>query len=160
MIHSANPCSSTISSPAAHTLAISTIVDVCAAGLEIVEEQGFAEWITFYPAEFEFDEFPTGFDLVLHCDVAIFTRQMLQKLHRALKPGGRLVFVDLLTLEENQAPTARVEWTFLDSLRDPNFGFPTVEEFKSQLKNEGFGAADEAHVLSGGWVVLQAWKEG
>lgn len=139
----------------------STIVDienVCIAGREIVAEQGFSDRITYHPAEFAGDEFPSGFDLVLQCDVGVYGMQLLQKLHRSLKPGGQLIFVDHFSPAENLAPPTRLEWTFLDSLHDPNFSFPTLDEFKLQLAQAGFDVSDEHQTLGKGLVVLRAWK--
>ena len=140
----------------------STIVDienVCVAGREIVEEEGFSGRITYYPANFADDEFPSGFDLVLQCDVAIYDMKLLQKLHRSLKPGGRLIYVDHLSPEENLAPVTRIEWSFLDSLHDPSFGFPTLDELKSRLSQTGFEISETHQILGKGLFVLQARKK-
>jgi len=139
----------------------STVVDienVCVAGREIVEQEGFSDRITYHPAEFADDDFPSGFDLILQCDVGVYSRELLQKLHRSLKPGGRLIYVDHFSPAENLAPPTRLEWTFLDSLHDPNFGFPTLDAFKMQLARVGFEVADEHQILGKGLIVLQAWK--
>jgi len=139
----------------------STIVDienVCAAGREIVAEQGFSDRITYFPAEFEDDEFPSGFDLVLQCDVAVYGDDLLKKLNQSLKPGRQLIFIDHLSPAENLAPPTRIEWTFLDSLHDPDFRFPTIDEFKHQLVKAGFEVSHEHQTLGKGMVVLQAWK--
>ncbi len=139
----------------------STVVDienVCIAGREIAEEKGFSDRITYHPVEFAVDEFPPGFDLVLQCDVAVYSVELIQKLYRSLKPGGRLILVDHFSPSENLAPTTRVEWTFLDSLHDPNFSFPTLDEFKTQLAQVGFDVSDEHQTISNGMIVLQAMK--
>jgi ubiquinone/menaquinone biosynthesis C-methylase UbiE len=139
----------------------STIVDienVCAAGREIVAEQGFSDRITYFPAEFEDDEFPSGFDLVLQCDVGVYGAELLQKLYRSLNLRGRLIFIDHFSPAENLAPPTRIEWTFLDSLHDPDFRFPTIDEFKHQLVKAGFEVSHEHQTLGKGMVVLQAWK--
>lgn len=139
----------------------STIVDienVCIAGREIVQEQGFASRISYYPAEFEQDEFPSGFDLVLQCDVAMYNVELLQKLYRSLKPGGRLIYVDHFSPDENSAPVTRIEWTFLDSLHDPNYSFPTLHEVKSRLLQVGFACPDEPQAVGKGLLLFQAWK--
>jgi len=139
----------------------STVVDienVCTAGREIAAEQGFSDRITYHAAEFADDEFPSGFDLVMQCDVAVYGVELLRKLSRSLKPGGRLIFVDHFAPAENLAPPTRLEWTFLDSLHDPNFGFPTLDEVKSQFAQAGFGVSVEHQTLGKGLVLLQAWK--
>lgn len=139
----------------------STVVDieyVCAAGREIAEEQGFSGRITYHPAEFGENEFPTGFDLVLQCDVAVYQDELLRKIYRSLNPGGRLILVDHFSPAVNLAPTTRLEWTFLDSLNDPYFSYPTLDEFKLQLARSGFDVSDESQNLGKGLVVLQARK--
>ena len=140
---------------------LSTVVDienVCVAGREIAEEQGFSDRITYHSAEFETDDFPSGFDLVLHCDVAVYSNEILQKLYRALKPGGRFVFVGYLSPVENLAPTTRIEWIFLASLHDPSFNYPTIDEFKSRLTRTGFDIVNGHQTISRRWIVLQALK--
>jgi cyclopropane fatty-acyl-phospholipid synthase-like methyltransferase len=139
----------------------STVVDienVCVAGREIAAEQGFTDRITYHAAEFSGNEFPSGFDLILQCDVGVYGLELFRKLAHSLRPGGRMVFVDHFSPAENLAPPARVEWTFLDSLRDPDFGYPTLAELKSMLVQAGFEPSDEHQILGKGLVVLQAWK--
>jgi len=139
----------------------STVVDienVCIAGREIAEEEGFSDRITYHAAEFAIDDFPSGFDLVLQCDVGVYSLDLLQKLYKSLKPGGRLIFVDHFSPAENLAPPTRLEWTFLDSLHDPDFSFPTLDELKPLLVQAGFDVSHEHQTLGKGLVVLQAWK--
>jgi len=139
----------------------STVVDienVCKAGREIAEEKGFSDRLSHLAAEFMEDELPSGFDLVLQCDVAVYDDELLAKLFRSLKPGGRLVLVDHFSPSENLAPVTRVEWTFLDSLHGPNFGFPTVHEFNSKLSKTGFELIGEPRAIGKGLVLLQARK--
>lgn len=139
----------------------STVVDieyVCAAGREIAAEQGFSARLTYHPAEFMRDEFPSGFDLILQCDVGLYHPELLHKMYRSLNPGGRLIYVDHFAPSENLAPVTRVEWTFLDSLHDPDFCFPTLAEVKSRLASVGFDVMGDHHILGKGLVVLQARK--
>ena len=140
----------------------STVVEienVCVAGREIAREEGFSDRLNFYPAEFEEDEFPSGFDLVLQCDVSVFGLELLQKIWRSLKPGGRLIFVGHLSPAENNAPPTRLEWIFLDSLHNADFSIPTLDEFKMQLAQTGFDASDEHQTFGNGWITLQALKK-
>jgi SAM-dependent methyltransferase len=139
----------------------STVVDiphVCEAGRKIAEELGFSDRITYYPAEFDIDEFPSGFDLVLQCDVAKYDLELIRKIYQSLKPGGRLVYVDHFSPSEYLAPPTRVEWTFLDSLRDPDYCFPTLDQVKSILSQVGFDVSNEHHILGRGLVVLKSQK--
>jgi len=138
-----------------------TVVDienVCIAGREIATEEGLADRISYHPAEFAHDEFPTGFDLVIKCDVIVFGVWLFKKLWQVLKPGGRLVFVEHLSPTEYSAPPTRVEWTFLDSLVDPYFSIPTLTQVQSMLTQAGFQLMPGQHTFGPGWVVFQARK--
>lgn len=137
----------------------STVVDienVCIAGSEIAREEGLADRISYHPAEFDSDEFPAGFDLVLQCDVGVFGLELFQKLHGSLNPGGQLVFVDHFSPTEYYAPPTRLEWTFLDSLRDPDFSLPTLAQMKAQLSHAGFEVQSGHQTIGTGWVFFKA----
>ena len=139
----------------------STVVDienVCIAGREIAEEEGLSDRLTYHPAEFGDGEFPAGYDLVLQCDVGVFGVALFQKLWQALKPGGWLILVEHFSPAENSAPPTRVEWTFLDSLHDPNFSFPTLDQVGAQLVQAGFDVSPDHHTFGRGWIIVQARK--
>jgi SAM-dependent methyltransferase len=140
------------------TSAVVDIENVCMAGREIAEEAGLAGRISYHPAEFDTDEFPSGFDLVLQCDVSVYGLALLRKIWRSLKPAGRLVFVGHLSPADNLAPPTRVEWIFLDSLHNADYSIPTLGEFRLQLAQAGFDVSDEHHTFGRGWTVLQAQK--
>jgi len=138
-----------------------TIVDVenvCKVGCEIVEENHLSDRISFYPADFLVDELPQGFDFVLHCDIGVFGEDLFRKLYAALKSEGRMALIFHFPLSENTAPAPFLEWAFLDSLKDPEFGFPTVEQVRTQLVQSGFQSLPGEHTLSDGRIVIQAKK--
>lgn len=140
----------------------STIVDienVCLAGRELIEVEGFADRISYRPADFFEDDFPAGFDLVLQCDVGVYDSRLFGKVYRSLKPGGRLIFVDHFSPAENLAPLSRIEWTFLDSLHDPDFCFPTLDEVRTQLMETGFEISGGLKSAGRGLIVLEARKK-
>lgn len=137
----------------------STVVDianVCVAGREIAAEQGLADRISYHPAEFAHDDFPGGFDLVLKCDVSVFEGWLFQKLWRSLHPGGHLVLVEHVSPTDTTAPATRVEWTFLDSLEDPDYRIPTLAEVRSRLAAAGFQVIPGEQTFGTGWVMFQA----
>jgi hypothetical protein len=76
------------------TAVVVDIAPVCQAGREIAVENGLAGRITYLPADFVHGELPTGFDLVLECDVNVYSEDLFRKLGASLNPGGRLVIVD------------------------------------------------------------------
>lgn len=141
----------------------STIVDiknVCDTGQKIIEENQLSDRITFYPADFETDELPRGFDMVLHCDIGVFGENLFRKLWMSLKPGGLIVVVFQFPSSEKSAPTQFLKWAFLDSLIDPEFGFPTVAQVQDQLVQSGFHLLPGVHTLIDGQIMIQAKKIG
>lgn len=141
------------------------VANVCAAGREIATENGLQDRIRYHPADFLRDELPSGFDLVLECDVDVYSEALFSRVRGALKDGGRFVVIDQLAPEEGTAPASRVHWAFRGSLRDPEFAFPTVARIKTMLENAGFRNrterplppfADAAERFNRGTVLIEA----
>ena len=134
------------------------IENVCAVGREIVKENNLSDRITFHAADFIVDELPQGFDFVLHCDVGVYGVEQFHKLWLSLKPEGGMAVIFHFPPLENFAPVQFLEWAFLDSLKDPDFGFPTVAQVREQLTEAGFQTLPGEHKLSDGRIVIQAKK--
>jgi SAM-dependent methyltransferase len=76
---------------------ISVVVDaknVCQVGREIASENSLENRFSYVPADFLQDDLPTGFDMVLLCDVGLFCEIIFQKIYDALNVHGLLVIVD------------------------------------------------------------------
>jgi SAM-dependent methyltransferase len=119
------------------------IANVCAAGRRIAEANELQDRISYHPADFLTDDLPSGFDMVLECDVDVYSEALISKIWDALKPGGRFVIIDQLAPEEGTAPPTRVHWAFRGSLGDPRFRFLTADEVKAQLVKAGFEISSE-----------------
>ncbi len=135
------------------------IPNVCAAGREIAAETAVAGRITYFPADFLRDDLPYGFDLVLECDVGIYTDALFDRLYEALLPGGHVVIVDDLSSGSGSPPygpsPGRLGHAFWMSLRDPDFAPPTAEEVETLLAAKGFAVLPR-HTLPGGETVMHA----
>ncbi|MFQ6104097.1 MAG: methyltransferase [Candidatus Glassbacteria bacterium] len=125
------------------TSVVVDIANVCAAGREIAAENSLGERITYHQADFLQDELPSGFDMILECDVNVYSEALFAKIRTALNPGGRFVIVDQFAPAEGVAPPSRIHWAFHGSLLDPGFSFPTATEIKSQLVEAGFQILSE-----------------
>lgn len=139
----------------------STVIDienVCVEGRKIAAEEGLSDRLQFLAMDLTRDDLPGGFDMVLVCDVGLFGEDFYRRLWQSLKKDGRLVIVSHFSPAENSAPPALVEWTFLDSLEDPTFSVPTVEQARMDLIHVGFQPLPGAPVLSDQRIVLQALK--
>jgi ubiquinone/menaquinone biosynthesis C-methylase UbiE len=139
------------------TATVVDIANVCEVGREIAMENSMEERLTYHAADFLQDELPSGFDIVLECDVSVYGEGLFRKLREALNPRGRLVIVDMLAPAEGVAPPSRLDWAFRDSLDDPDFTIPTAAQIQAQLTQAGFQSLSE-YALPSGWTVIEARK--
>ncbi len=149
------------------TAVVVDIENVCEVGREIAAGTSVAERITFEAADFTRDEIPTGFDLILECDVGIYTVDLFRKLRTALNPEGRLVIVDWLEGSGQELTLQRLVDRFMSTLGAPEFTALTVAEVRDRLVKSGYKQVTELaletpaiHEASGivGPVILQAHR--
>jgi len=140
------------------TAVVVDIANVCVAGREIAVENSMEERLTYHAADFLHDELPSGFGMVLECDVGVHSEELFRKLWGVLNPGGRLVILDILARAEGVAPPSRLRWAFRGSLGDPDLSIPSVGEVQAQLTQAGFHLVSES-VLSSGWLVIEARRK-
>ncbi len=128
-----------------------TVVDidnVCAAGREIAIENSLDDRVIYHPADFLRDELPSGYDVVLECDVNVYSEALFHKVWHSLNPGGRFVIIDHFAPAEGAAPPSRMHWAFEKSLTDPDAVFPTAAGVRDQLTSAGFRILSESPVPS------------
>jgi SAM-dependent methyltransferase len=123
----------------------SVVVDVetvCQTGREIASEQGLAKRIAYLPADFLQDDLPSGFDMVLLCDVGSFSDILFRKIHDALNRNGHFVVVDKFAPTRTDPPPSRLSGAFLSSLDYPeqSIDFTTVGMVQARLWEAGFRA--------------------
>lgn len=124
-----------------HPQLSSVVVDipvVCRAAQELAGDGDVVSRISWHEADFLEDDLPSGFDLVLECDVDVYGVELFRRVRPLLNPGGRMVIVDQLAPATGVAPRTRMHWAFQHSLDDPEFAFPTAEELEEQLTAAGF----------------------
>jgi predicted TPR repeat methyltransferase len=149
------------------TAVVVDIANVCAAGREIAAEQSMEKRITYHTADFLHDELPSGFDMVLECDVGEYSEAMFRKVRAVLNPGGRLVIVHQLAPTTGVAPVTPPypHWAFLGSLENPESRRPTAAEIQTRLTQCGFRLLSEralphpeAQRWSSGWILIEACR--
>jgi len=121
----------------------SVVVDlenVCQAGRQIASENRLEKRITYVAADFLQDDWPTGFDMVMLCDVGSFSETLFHRIHAAANPKGRLVVVDKFAPGRTSAPPSRLASAFLGSLVHPaeSVDFTTTELLQTRLQRAGF----------------------
>jgi predicted O-methyltransferase YrrM len=143
------------------------IANVCAAGRRIAQEESMETRLTYHAADFLHDELPSGFDLILDCDVGAYSEPMLEKIRAALAPGGRLVIVHQFARHPEVAPATppRPVWAFLASLETTDLRYTTAAEIQARLRRMGFRHWSETMLpqrgtlrWTQGWTVIEAWK--
>ena len=149
------------------TAVVVDIPNVCAAGLEIAAENALEDRVIYHSANFLQDDLPLGFDMVLECDVDVYSETLFRKVKTALKPGGRFIIVDQLAPAEGVAPPSLLHWAFEGSMMNPEFVFLTKARILEQLKSAGFKILPEKALPSesasctrftDGLVVIEAQK--
>jgi cyclopropane fatty-acyl-phospholipid synthase-like methyltransferase len=118
-----------------------TVVDipnVCITGRELAVEHNLEERLSFHSADFMQDQLPTGFDMVIECDVGVYNEVLFKKVRESLNPNGRYVIIDQFAPAKGMAPYSRISWALQGSLMDPDFSYPTAEEIVSKLEKSGY----------------------
>lgn len=121
----------------------SVVVDVesvCQVGREIALENRLDKRITYLAADILQDDLPAGFDMVMLCDVGLFSEILFHRIHAALNQKGRLIIVDKFAPSKTIAPPSRLASAFLTSLKYPaqSIEFTTTEGVQPRLQQAGF----------------------
>ncbi len=95
---------------------------------------------------------------MLHCDFGLYQQESYHKLWAASNRGGHLVMVERFAPVENVVHPARLYWTSLDSLADPDVTVMAVPKFQARLTQVGFNLLPESTELPGDRLVIQARK--
>jgi 3-hydroxy-5-methyl-1-naphthoate 3-O-methyltransferase len=148
----------------------SIVVDVesvCQTGRELASENGLDKRITYLAADILQDDLPTGFDLVMLCDVGLFSEILFHRIHAVLNQKGRLVIVDKFAPSQTGAPPSRLLAAFLTSLESPaqSIDYITTEVVKTRLQQAGFRDLSSTRVphkdqlpWNIDWTMLEAKK--
>jgi cyclopropane fatty-acyl-phospholipid synthase-like methyltransferase len=122
------------------TSVVIDVKSVCQVGRQIASENGLEKRITYVAADLQQDDLPIGFDMVMLCDVGLFSEVLFRKIHDALNMNGHVVVVDKFAPTKTDAPPSRLSGAFLTSLQYPaqSISLTTAEMVQSQLHRTGF----------------------
>jgi len=150
------------------TCVVVDVENVCQVGQEIASENKLEKRITYLAADFLQDDLPTGFDMVMLCDVGSFSEILFRRIYDVLNPKGHLVIVDKFAPSRTSAPPSRLSSAFLDSLEHPaqSIDFTTTEVVQTRLQQAGFRDFSLTSVphkdnlpWNIDWIMLQARKQ-
>jgi SAM-dependent methyltransferase len=149
------------------TSVVMDVENVCQAGREIASENKLEKRIRYLAADFLQDDLPTGFDMVMLCDVGYFSETLFRRIHAVLNPKSHLVIVDKFAPSKTIAPPSRLGPAFLTSLQYPalSIDFTTAEDVQTQLQQAGFRGFSTTPVphkdnlpWNIDWIMLEARK--
>jgi len=116
------------------------VESVCRVGRAIASENKLEKRITYLSADFLKDDLPTGFDMVMLCDVGSLGESLFRRIYDVLNLKGRLVIVDKFAPSRTSAPPSRLSSAFLTSLESPaqSVDYITTEVVQTRLQQAGF----------------------
>jgi SAM-dependent methyltransferase len=150
------------------TSVVVDVENVCQVGREIAAENKLEERIKYIAADFMQDDLPTGFDMVLLCDVGECSETLFRRIYDVLNLEGRLVIVDKFAPSRTSAPPSRLSSVFLASLEHPaqSIDFTTTAVVQTRLQQAGFQdltATPVPHIddlpWNRDWIMLEARKQ-
>ncbi|UCG01152.1 MAG: methyltransferase [Candidatus Heimdallarchaeota archaeon] len=147
------------------TAVVIDIPNVCVIGREIAAKSSVADRIVYQAADFDHDDLPTGFDMILNCDAGGFNQELLYKLFKALNEGGQLIIVSNIEMDSDWLETHPREDLsfplllrfFQNSLTASKLSHMTITEGKKRLTETGFHSVVE-ETLEDGILIVRAQK--
>ncbi len=139
------------------TAVVADIPAVCEAGRAIAGRTEEAPRISYLPIDFQEQEVPGGFDVIMTCD-AEFTRRLLARIARALPENGRYLLVDRSFDTGPSQRAALASSLFERSLVDPDHEFPTIEQVYANLRAVGLEPAPYIELARPLWKLIEVRK--
>lgn len=138
------------------TAVVVDIENVCIVGREIADYLPEGDRIEYMPIDFMADELPSGFDMVLECDVGIHSEQMYRKIRSCLNDEGRFVIVDRLPQVGEATTLAGLQEAFRVSLMDPDHRQETVRDVHEYLSGAAFRIVSAQSLSYRNWWMIRA----
>lgn len=146
------------------TATVFDIENVCKAGRKIAEEKGLIHRIKYEGGNFVEDDLPSGYDIVLECDVGIYNVELFAKVLKSLNTGGKFVIISntdeqgAWLHEPDKLPSLMSQsYSFLSSLDTDKSKVQTSEDLKIMLSEVGFVEISVIH-LTGGMILIESLK--
>jgi len=147
------------------TAVVIDIPNVCIIGKEIAAKTPVVDRIKYHMADYDHDELPTGFDMILNCDAGGFNQELLDKLFRALNEGGQLIIVSNIEMDSEWLETQPREDLsfpvllrfFQNSLTSSKLSHMTITEGKKRLTETGFQEVND-ETLENGILIIRGKK--
>ncbi|MGP0074261.1 MAG: methyltransferase [Bryobacteraceae bacterium] len=119
------------------------LTEVVKVAAELIEQQGAAERVQVLAGDYHATPFPTGLDAInffgmLHQESAEDIRKLARKGFAALKPGGVVHVMDMMTDETHTAPKFSALFALTMAMTTENGWVFSADELKAWLEEAGF----------------------
>jgi len=92
---------------------------------------------------------PTGYDVIMFCDVGPLPTRLLRNAYKNLPPDGLVVVADSYLTDDGTAPLSRLVEHFVSS----GFGLATRREMLAAVKSCGFQSVTAKNVYEDVWFI-------
>ena len=127
---------------------------------EYLKRHGVEDRYDFLPGDLKQVDFGEDrFDLALlgnivHSEGERSSRDLFRRLHRALRPGGRIVIVDMIANDERTGPPFALLFALNMLINTEEGGTYTLAEYTEWLNEAGFGRVETADIGSHSPIVI------
>jgi ubiquinone/menaquinone biosynthesis C-methylase UbiE len=127
---------------------------------EYLKRHNVEDRYDFLPGDLKQVDFGEArFDLALlgnivHSEGEPSSRDLLRRLHRALRPGGRVVIVDMIPNDERTGPPFALLFALNMLLNTEEGGTYTLAEYTEWLNEAGFGRVETADIGSHSPIII------
>ncbi|MGC4032870.1 MAG: methyltransferase [Tepidisphaeraceae bacterium] len=138
---------------------LSDLPPVLAAAKDLCAASPVADRLQFHAADYRTDPLPAGFDAVLyagalHQETPASAAALFGKFAKTVKPGGRVVVVDLMLDPTRTLPAFSAMFQLNMLLLRPGSRVFGVEETAALLKTAGFGQLQTSEVLGTPYAIV------
>lgn len=124
------------------------LAGVCKIAAGNIKRAGLSKRIRTLPGDFR-RALPTGYDVILFCDIGSISKQLLRSAYKSLPAGGIIVAVDRYLSDDGTKPLDRLVAHFVSS----SFGLATRSGMVAAVQSCGFQAVQASNVYRDLWLI-------
>ena len=121
---------------------------VCKIASRNIRRAGLSTRVRTLPGDIR-QKLPTGYDVIMFCDIGQLSRQLLRRAYRSLPPGGLVVAVDRYLSGDRTRPLDRLVSQFVGS----SFPQTTGSDVAAAISSCGFQSVKAAIFHRDVWCI-------
>jgi len=124
------------------------LATVCEIAAGNIRRAGFSRRIATLPGDIR-RRLPTGYDVIMFCDIGSLSKQLLKNAYKSLPAGGLVVAVDRYLSDDGTKPLDRMVAQFVSS----SFGQATRSDMVAAVRSCGFQSVKARNVHRDSWLI-------